>query len=293
MSDNDSRFSDADANDPLAALRIPVTSEWPHHGYLAAYAGHVALTLDWPRPDDAEAATLACYIDYKRSKYERYVQRRMLAEPFDAGDRSAVVFVKRGADDWAYRATHWTSGPFWVPLPEHIDGGLKLSLTALLDNVETSAGTVPAPVWDAWKAVHPDVFEDFDVLLPGMPASHRSYHLMVNGAPLLHWVYRCDNGYGISVRQGSRTAHLHRVNRCDNGYGILVRQGSCTAHGVYGDVRDGDYEVAVVKFDSAEEWHTARIDGVTDTWPDKMVTGWRKLEAVQAIYREVAAYRPD
>jgi len=157
MADDDWPF-DADQHDPLARLRIPVTGAYPEHGYLAAYAGKAEPLLNWPRPDDAEAAVLASYIGYLRGKYTLHAQRRMLARPLDTGDLSALVFAKRGEGDWAYRRAHWTEGVFWWPLPEGCERGRRIALVPLLDHVETSGGVTEAPGWEAWKAAHPDVF---------------------------------------------------------------------------------------------------------------------------------------
>lgn len=74
-------FDDADQHDPLAALRIPVTGAYPHHGYLAAYAGQAEPLLHWPRPDGAEAAALASYIGYLRGKYPVHARRRIALVP--------------------------------------------------------------------------------------------------------------------------------------------------------------------------------------------------------------------
>lgn len=144
---------DADRDDPLTEMRIPVTGAWPERGYLAAYAGE----LHWPRPGDAEAAMLASYIGFLRSRYPEHAQKRMLAQPLDTGDLSALVFAKRGEGDWAYRRAHWTEGAFWWPLPENC-GGMRLTLLAVLDHIETNSGTTEAPDWWAWKAAYPDVF---------------------------------------------------------------------------------------------------------------------------------------
>lgn len=151
---------DADQNDPLAKLRIPVTGAWPECGYLAAYAGKAEPLLHWPRPDDAEAAVLASYIGYLRGKYAPHVQRRMLAQPLDTGDLSALVFAKRGEGDWVYRRAHWTEGVFWWPLPEGMEHGRRLSLVQVIDHVETNVGTSPAPAWREHKAAHPDIFAE-------------------------------------------------------------------------------------------------------------------------------------
>lgn len=148
---------DADQNDPLTALRIPVTDSSPDRGYLAAFAGRTGLLHDLApgemRPDDSEAALLASYIGYLRSKYNQWAADRMLAEPLDVGDRAAVVFGKRGDGDWVYRRAHWSEGPFWVP-----EDGQKLSLPQLLDSIETWTGGHCNPAWEAWKSAHPGVF---------------------------------------------------------------------------------------------------------------------------------------
>jgi hypothetical protein len=144
---------DADRNDPLAALRIPVTSEHPCRGYLASF--YMDRQLCSPRPTDGEAAMLASYIAYLRTRYQPHVQRRMMSEPLDTGDLSPLIFSKRDAGNWAYRRAHWTEGPFWWP---HFMDGPELTLAALLDHIETSGGASTAPDWSAWKAAHRGVF---------------------------------------------------------------------------------------------------------------------------------------
>jgi hypothetical protein len=149
---------DADQHDPLTALRIPVTGAYPQKGYLACFyvdpSGN-GRAGDTPRPTDAEAAMLASYIAYLRTKYEPHVQRRMAAEPLDTGDLAALVFSKRDNGSWAYRRAHWTEGPFfWPPF----GGGVRLALGALLDHVVTSGGASKAPEWEAWKAAHREAF---------------------------------------------------------------------------------------------------------------------------------------
>jgi hypothetical protein len=155
-------YDDADRDDPLAQLRIPVTDSSPHRGYLAAFAGRTGLLHDLApgemRPDDSEAALLASYIGYLRSKYSQWVADRMLAAPLDVGDRAPVVFAKRGDSDWVYRRSHWRMGPFWVPLPETMEDGQKLSLPQLLDSIETWTAGNCNPAWEAWKSAHPSVF---------------------------------------------------------------------------------------------------------------------------------------
>jgi hypothetical protein len=146
---------DADQNDPLTALRIPVTSEYPRDAYLASFDGLSATRYGDTqyRPTGEEAAMLACYIGYLRSRYSANAQQRMLAEPLDVGELATEVFHKHTPGHWRYRRSHWTTGPLWAPYQSP-----PLTLAELLDHIHTCNGNIADP-WQEWKAAHPGVFE--------------------------------------------------------------------------------------------------------------------------------------
>jgi len=145
---------DADRDDPLAALRIPVTSAWPDRPYLTAFDRQSAA-----RPDDAEAEMIASYIGYQRQHwFSDRRQRRMLECPLDTDtSRSTPVLHKRGPGQWAFRRHSWTTGPFFWPaqdLPE----ALHMPLASILDHIEADTGGGIAESWCSWKSAHPEIF---------------------------------------------------------------------------------------------------------------------------------------
>jgi hypothetical protein len=110
MPDTDWPF-DADQNDPLAKLRIPVVSSaYPSYKYeVALCVGD--LWHDPPlRPTDREAGMIASYIDYRRAWYNAGWQQKMLARPLDVDSgTNTVILLKRGDDDWCLYDQHKAS----------------------------------------------------------------------------------------------------------------------------------------------------------------------------------------
>lgn len=153
---------DADRDDPLTALRIPVTSSHPDWCYLVAFDRDSAA-----RPTDPEARMLASFRDdYIVYWYNDSYKARMAEHPFDIDSgANGVTFRKWGTDDWAYRRRTWIYGPTYVPHPPHlreydpVDKPLgPLSLERLMDHIHMRGGDKPSPRWLEWKANHPDVF---------------------------------------------------------------------------------------------------------------------------------------
>jgi hypothetical protein len=101
--------------------------------------------------------------------------------------------------------------------------------------------------------------------LPGMPEPVETDSNMHNGELLEKWVYRCLNGYGISVVLGENGPHISYASR-----------------------RRGLYEVAAIKF-TGDNWRLSRLPGVTEGWSDDPAQPWQTLAQVQDIYRQVAA----
>jgi hypothetical protein len=102
--------------------------------------------------------------------------------------------------------------------------------------------------------------------LAGMPEPVETGSDLINGELLEHWVYRCPNGFGVSVLLGERGPHMQYTRR-----------------------HDGLYEIGVIKF-TGESWGLSRLPEVTDKWPDHTVRGWQTLAEVQDIYQKVAAH---
>lgn len=134
---------DADRDDPLTAMRIPVTKLWPDFNYFVAFHNESLL-----RPTDDEARMLSSFIDFLRSHFRPGFQAELLAMPFDIDtSRFPLVFHKRADSSWAYRRAHWTIGSLFCPDIEY-----QFTLEQLLDQIEKRSD------WAEWKAAHPEVF---------------------------------------------------------------------------------------------------------------------------------------
>ncbi len=144
---------EADRDDPLTALRIPVVRTaypgWKYEVCLMIAEDEDAL---WPslRPDDAEARQIAAYIGYRMEYYNEAWKAEMRRLPLDVdGSTNTVVLRKWPDGGWCYRRCSWERGPLMVPAP-----GEVITLEALLDRIND---LVPGK-WQAWKAAHPDAF---------------------------------------------------------------------------------------------------------------------------------------
>jgi hypothetical protein len=152
--------TDADRDDPLTALRIPVTGTHPEWRYIATFDRDSEA-----RPTDTEARMLASYIQqYKDYYFNDWYKAKLLERPLDV-DAVTRIFHKWGADDWSYRVVTWDHGPFWVPVAPQLRGGEwdypKVTGPLTLEQVMDRAHTIvdePMQHWLDWKAAHPDVF---------------------------------------------------------------------------------------------------------------------------------------
>lgn len=153
--------SDADRDDPLAAMRVAVTSSHPRWHYLVAFD-----RKSEARPTEAEARMLVSYLeDYKSYWYNDSFKATLLERPLDVdGGANGVVFHKWAEDDWGYRRQSFERGWLFTVVPpwardEHRDGwGGPLSLARLMDRIHQHGFDQPNARWEAWKAEHPDVF---------------------------------------------------------------------------------------------------------------------------------------
>jgi hypothetical protein len=153
---------DADREDPLTELRIPVTSAYPDWRYIACFDRESEAL-----PTDREAAQLASYIEQYKVYFfgaDGWYKRKLEEKPFDT-DAVTRVFHKWGDDDWSYRIVTWTSGPFWVPVAPRSRGGQydtaklgQLSLVQVMDRDKHMHSAYPSKDWAAWKAARPEVF---------------------------------------------------------------------------------------------------------------------------------------
>lgn len=152
---------DAPQDDPLTALRIPVTSSHPDWYYIVAFDRESE-----QRPTDAEAAMLVSfleqYIDYW---YNDSFKAKLAQRPFDVdGGANGVIFHKWAIDDWGYRRRTFERGWLFSVVPpalrdKYTDGiPGPLSLSALMDRIQSHGDDTPSPRWVAWKEAHPEVF---------------------------------------------------------------------------------------------------------------------------------------
>ncbi|MEV7805064.1 hypothetical protein AB0O28_19145 [Microbispora sp. NPDC088329] len=152
---------DADRDDPLTALRIPVTSAYPRWRYTVAFDRESEV-----RPTDMEAAQLASFIEEHREHWFNETYKAKLSErPFDT-DTVTRVFHKWADNDWSYRVATWEHGPFWVPVfpclrGTHLDDRpnwkAPMTLVEVMDRIFTFSDG-PMKRWLEWKAAHPEVF---------------------------------------------------------------------------------------------------------------------------------------
>jgi hypothetical protein len=148
---------DADRDDPLAALRIPVVRtshpDWRYE--VALVIGSEDETL-WPpglRPDDAEVRQVAAELEWRMQYYNEGWKAKMRRRPLDVdGTTNTVVLQKFGEGDWRYRRASFKHGmwPFYGN-PE------RFALEELLDHIN-DYGDEPNPEWRAFKAARPEAF---------------------------------------------------------------------------------------------------------------------------------------
>jgi hypothetical protein len=145
---------DADRDDPLTALRIPVVTsaypDWKYEVCVMIAEGEDAL---WPslRPDEHEVQQILAYLDYRMEYYNEGWKAKMRRRPLDVdASTNTVVLRKRPDGGWCYRRWTWMTGPLMVPEPD----GERLSLEALLDRIND---LLPEK-WQAHKANYPEAF---------------------------------------------------------------------------------------------------------------------------------------
>lgn len=139
---------DAPRDDPLTALRIPVTGR-EMGNYLVAFDRDSV-----ERPTKGEASLIVSFSEFQRDQYGPRGQELMLARPFDwDGGYNTVLLHKYGPDSWGYRRFSWESTPFF--LPDLHCGHDPMTLREVLDQAEG-----PHHLWSQWKTSHPDVFPE-------------------------------------------------------------------------------------------------------------------------------------
>lgn len=157
---------DADRNDPLTKLRIPVVAtSHPEWNYIVAFVTVDPSPYSWgsaERPTDLEAQQLASFLRYYIDTwYNESYKLRLAERPFDIdGGANGMTFIKYAAGDWGYRRRTWNIGPLFVPqTPEFAERPIgPLTLPALFDYIYGDGEGNDRPGWARWKADHPDVF---------------------------------------------------------------------------------------------------------------------------------------
>lgn len=148
---------DADRDDPLTALRIPVTGAYPSFVYLAAFDRGSE-----ERPSDAEAAVISSWIDLQREWFNETWQAKLLERPLDVeGGHNTVIFHKWGEGDWGYRRRTHRYGPtFWPGRPGFREGVERApyALVDLMDHMQGRHTGFLSQKWIEWKAARPEVF---------------------------------------------------------------------------------------------------------------------------------------
>lgn len=143
---------DAEQNDALRVLRVPVTGRCPSFGYVAAFHKESA-----HRPTRTEALTIVSLIAFVRSQLPAGECERMDAEPFDIQPlRATHVFHKYQRDDWAYGRSTWSRSFLAVPRSvERMTG--PWALVQVMDNIHWD-NKKQAVLWAQWKNDHREVF---------------------------------------------------------------------------------------------------------------------------------------
>ncbi len=154
--------TDADRDDPLTKLRIPVTGFNPGWRYIATFDRESEV-----RPTNLESRQLASYIEQYKVYFfgaDGWYKRKLEERPLDV-DAVTRIFHKWAEGDWSYRVVTWEYGPFWVPAQPHMRGGewdqtgLGVhGLVGVMDRDHHMHSKYPNAHWAAWKASHPDVF---------------------------------------------------------------------------------------------------------------------------------------
>lgn len=148
---------DADQRDPLARLRIPVTSMRPLYSYLAAFHKESV-----HRPTEKETAMLVSFIEErKQNQYTGAERGRMSALPFDLNPGiNTIVFHKYATADWGYRRRGWQIGSSFTPPSPHVATRFlgPLTLEQVMDLIQQGTNGTPEQSWLDWKEAHPEVF---------------------------------------------------------------------------------------------------------------------------------------
>lgn len=158
---------DADRDDPLTELRIPVVgSAWPRWAYIVAFdSGRLDGSTE--HPTEHETTLLRSFLDeYLNYWYGPWWREEMAKRPFDIdGGANGIVFRKWGDDDWAYRRNSWQYGPTFVPVHPRVRDRSQqkptgpLTLLQVMDRIHTICDE-PMQRWVDWKESHPEVFGD-------------------------------------------------------------------------------------------------------------------------------------
>lgn len=147
---------DADRDDPLTALRIPVTSAWPGFTYTAVLDRESEV-----RPSDHEARMIASFIEEYQTNWfgDGHWRKIQQAKPFDMDCYTTTVLHKWAENDWSFRQVRW---PGWTPAAPRLRGteldSPRYPGPMTLAEVMEAAHRAFPDRWSRWKSAHPDVF---------------------------------------------------------------------------------------------------------------------------------------
>jgi hypothetical protein len=153
---------DADRDDPLAALRIPVVGSpyprWKYEVCLVISSERVGDRELWGpslRPDDREVQQLVAELDYRMAWYNPGWQKKMRERLLDVDSGTNTLILQKFAEaDWRYRRMTFEHGmwPFY-------DMTERFTLEQLLDHVN-DFGSSRNEKWHAHKARYAGVFTE-------------------------------------------------------------------------------------------------------------------------------------
>ncbi len=152
-------FEDADQNDRLAALRIPVVRNpyprWKYEVCVVINGPDEAEISVWEglRPDDREVKQILAELDYRMDWYNESWKAKMRKRPLDVDSgTNTLILQKFGEGDWRYRRMTFEHGmwPFYNMTE-------RFTLEAPLDHIN-DFGSTPNEKWREHKAKYPEAF---------------------------------------------------------------------------------------------------------------------------------------
>lgn len=148
---------DADPNDPLVKMRIPVASMTPLYPYIAVFHKESP-----HRPTEAETRMIRSFIDEHVELWlSAQADEMRTIQSFDTElGRNPVIFHKYGTRDWGYRRAHWQVGSMFTPPSPRVPSRRlgPMALAEVMDLIH-DGDSPQAKHWREWRAARPEVFE--------------------------------------------------------------------------------------------------------------------------------------